>query len=205
MSMPPQNGLPGWDGRAAMQAAPAVEQGETEVGGQARRVPELLQPLVADPCEASRDLVRRHIHLEDHVAAEQHDGVGKGPAAAVDGVDELVDAPGCTFRDHVVEELDKMNCGRHVQGPEVVTVGMVSQATVIGECQERIVGWLTAVLRDEDLDVLVIFGRNLERTAAQHVSICCFRSSVLFHSNLQLSLESEVFMLADRYTVHFPS
>jgi hypothetical protein len=73
-----------------------------------------------------------------------------------------------------------MRVGRHVQGPEDVAVGMVSQATVIGERQERILGWLTAVLRDEDFDVLIIFDRNLQRTAAQHVSMCCLLQSAFY-------------------------
>jgi porphobilinogen deaminase len=80
---------------------------------------------------------------------------------------------------------------------------MVSQSTVIGERQKSVLGWPTAVLRDENLDALILNSRNLERTAAQHVSMCssvpvdlffaCQTSGYINLSVLQLAPEKVVF------------
>ena len=69
------------------EAAPAVEQAEAEVGRGEGGVAVRLDEGRREPAKAACGLLGGHVELEDHVAAEEEDGVGQDSFPVFDAED----------------------------------------------------------------------------------------------------------------------
>ena len=71
--------------------------------------------------------------LEDHVGADQEDRISQFPSARVYAEHDLAVRKCCEFR---IQLLDEMDNRRHVDWPEVVTVGFIAHSLYMSKASE---------------------------------------------------------------------